>query len=181
LSDEVLSMGTIADAAQAPSGLNRVLFGRNPKRTLVRIVILVAVACVVRVFVLLPVEVEGPSMLPTYRDRSVHVINRLAYLFHEPQRGDVVAIGLEAGNHVMYLKRIVGLPGETVAFHQGQLYINGKPIEEPYLRLRGNWEHEAVPVPLDRIYVVGDNRDMEWEGHEKGRARRGLIVGKVIL
>ena len=174
-------MGTTADAAQAPSLLTRVLIGRNPKRTLVRVVILVAVACVVRAFVLLPVKVDGPSMLPTYQDCSVHVINRLAYLFHEPRRGDVVAIGLEAGAHVMYLKRVIGLPGETVAFHKGELYINGQPVAEPYVRLRGNWEHEAVPVPLDRLYVVGDNRDMDWEGHEKGRPKRSLIVGKLIL
>jgi signal peptidase I len=174
-------MGTNADTAEPPSWLQRVLIGRNPKRTLVRIVILVAVCCVARAFVLVPVKVDGPSMLPTYQDRSVHVINRLAYLFHEPRRGDVVAIGLEAGNHVMYLKRIVGLPSETVAFHQGQLFVNGQPVAEPYVQLRGNWEHEAVPVPLDRCYVVGDNRDMDWEGHEKGRPKRDLIVGKLLL
>jgi signal peptidase I len=174
-------MGTNADAAQAPSLLTRVLIGRNPKRTLVRIVILVAVCCVVRAFVLLPVQVDGPSMLPTYPDRSIHIINRLSYLFHEPRRGDVVAIAMLAGEHMMYLKRIVGLPGETVAFHQGQLHINGQPVEEPYVQLRGNWEHEAVPVPPDRYYVVGDNRDMDWEGHDKGRPKRDLIVGKLIL
>ena len=174
-------MGTTADAAPAPSGLNRVLFGRNPKRTLVRVVILVAVCCLVRGFVLLPVKVEGPSMMPTYQDRAVHVINRLAYLFHEPQRGDVVAIRMLAGEHVMYLKRIVGLPGETVAFHQGWLYINGQPVAEPYVRLRGDWEHADEPVGPDQYYVVGDNRDMEWERHDKGRPTRDLIVGKLIL
>lgn len=174
-------MGINAEAAQAPSGLNRVLFGRNPKRTLVRIVILVAIACIVRGFVLLPVKVEGPSMMPTYHDRSVHIVNRLAYLFHEPRRGDVVAIGMLAGEHIMYLKRIVGLPGETVAFHQGQLYINGQPVEEPYLRLRSNWGHEDQPVGLDEYYVVGDNREMAWDDHIHGRGKRELIVGKVIL
>jgi signal peptidase I len=174
-------MGTTADAAQAPSGLNRVLFGRNPKRTLVRIVILVAVCCIIRGFVLLPVKVEGPSMMPTYQDRAVHVINRLSYLFHEPRRGDVVAIRMLAGEHMMYLKRIVGLPGETVAFHKGELYINGKPVEEPYVKLRSNWEHESESVGPDQYYVVGDNRAMAFEEHEKGRPRRDLIVGKVIL
>jgi signal peptidase I len=174
-------MGTNADAAPAPSGLNRLLFGRNPKRTLVRVVILVAVACIVRGFVLLPIEVEGPSMLPTYRDRTVHVINRLAYLFHEPQRGDTVAIGLKAGNHVMYLKRIVGLPGEMVAFHQGQLYINNQLVEEPYVKLHGRWELEDVPVGLNEYYVVGDNREMLRRDHEQGRPTRDHILGKLLL
>lgn len=174
-------MGTNADAAPEPSLLTRVLIGRNPKRTLVRIVILVAVACLVRAFVLLPVRVDGPSMMPTYPNHGVNIVNRLSYLFHEPRRGDVVAIRLLAGEHVMYLKRIVGLPGETVAFHQGQLYINGKPLEEPYVKLRSNWEHEDEPVGPDQYYVVGDNRDMPWQDHEKGRPTRDRIVGKVIL
>ena len=181
LSSEVICMGTNADAAQEPSLLTRVLIGRKPKRTLVRIVILVAVAFLGRAFVLLPVKVYGPSMSPTYLDHSIHIINRLAYLFHEPQRGDAVAIRLLAGGHIMYLKRIIGLPGETVAFHQGQLYINGHPLDEPYVMLRSNWEHKAEPIGPNQYYVVGDNRGMAWEEHAQGRPTRDLIVGKVFL
>ena len=174
-------MGTNADAAEPPSWLQRVLIGRNPKRTLVRIVVLVVVCFVVFKFVLVPIRVDGGSMLPTYKDNGVNFVNRLAYLFHEPRRGDVVAIGLEAGNHVMYLKRIIGLPGETVAFHEGRLYINGRPLDEPYVKLPGNWERDAEKVGPDHYYVVGDNRDMAWEGHTQGRAAREQIVGKILL
>jgi signal peptidase I len=178
---EVFSMGTNADAAQAPPWWLRVLIGRRPKRTLVRIVILVAVCFLGRAYVLVPVRVQGPSMLPTYKDRGVNIVNRLAYAFHEPQRGDVVAIRLQAGEHIMYMKRIVGLPGETVAFHQGYLYINGKRMEEPYVKLRGNWEHEDQPVGLDEYYVVGDNREMARRDHEQGRPTRDHIIGKLLL
>ena len=178
---EVFCMGTNADAAQAPSWLVRVLVGRRPKRTLVRIVILVAVCCLIRASVLLPVRVVGPSMMPTYRDHGFNLVNRLSYLFHEPRRGDVVAFRLLAGGHVMYMKRIVGLPGETVAFRKGQLHINGQALEEAYLKLRCNWEHEDETVGPDQYYVVGDNRDMPWQDHEKGRLTRNLIVGKVLL
>jgi signal peptidase I len=174
-------MATDADAAQPPSWLQRVLIGRNPKRTLVRIVVLVVVCVVVFNYVLLPVRVVGVSMLPTYPDNSVRFVNRLAYLFHQPRRGDVVAIRLHAGRHVMYMKRIVGLPGETVAFHQGKLYINGQPLDEPYLKWPCNWEHDPEQIGPDRYYVVGDNRDMPWADHEKGRPTRELIVGKVLL
>ena len=174
-------MGTNADAAQEPSLLTRMLIGRKPKRTLVRIVILVAMAFLGRAFVLLPVKVVGPSMSPTYLDHSIHIINRLAYLFHEPQRGDAVAIRLLAGGHIMYLKRIIGLPGETVAFHHGQLYINGRPQEEPYVVSRSDWEHEAEAVKSNQYYVVGDNRGMAYDDHDKGRPTRDLIVGKVLL
>ena len=174
-------MGTNADAAQPPSWLRRVLIGRNPKRTLVRIVILVVVCLLVRAFVLVPIQVDGPSMLPNYKDRSVNVVNRLAYLFHEPRRWDVVAIRSEAGEHLMYMKRIVGLPGENVAFHNGRLFINGNQLDEPYVKLRGNWEHEPELVGPDRYYVVGDNRDMPWDDHYKGRPKRKLIIGKILL
>ena len=165
----------------SPSWLQRVLIGRNPKRTLMRSLILVVVSVVVFKFVLQPIRVEGGSMLPTYKDRGVHFVYRLTYLFHGPRRGDVVAIRLLAGEHVMFMKRVVGLPGETVAFHQGRLYVNGKPVDEPYVKLRCDWEHGPEPVGADQYYVVGDNRDMPWDYHEKGRPTRNLIVGKVVL
>jgi signal peptidase I len=174
-------METNADAAQPPSLLQQVLIGRNPKRTLVRIVILVVVCFFVRAFIFLPIFVEGGSMLPTYKDHGVNFVNRLAYLFHEPRRGDVVAIRLLAGEHVMYMKRIIGLPGDTVAFHHGRAYINGRPLDEPYVKFRGDWEHAPEQVGPDQYYVVGDNRDMPWEDHYKGRSARELIVGKILL
>ncbi len=159
----------------------RALIGRNPTRTLVRVVVLVGVCLLLYNYVLLPVRVEGGSMLPTYKDRGINVVNRLAYLFHEPRRGDVVAVRLQAGEHRMYLKRVVGLPGETVEFHGGRLFINGKPLDEPYVKLPCEWEHGPLQVGPDEYYCVGDNRDNAWEGHEHGRAPRKLIVGKVLL
>jgi signal peptidase I len=174
-------METNEEAAPTPGWLQRVLVGRKPKRTLVRLVVLVALSFIVFKFGLQPIRVQGASMLPTYKDHGIHFVNRLAYLFHEPRRGDVVAIRLFAGERVMYMKRIVGLPGETVAFHHGRLYINGTPLSEPYVKLPCNWEHEPEQVGPDQYYVVGDNRDMPWADHKKGQPARDRIVGKVIL
>jgi signal peptidase I len=174
-------MGTDAEAVQSPSLVQRVLIGRNPKRTLVRIVILVLVSTVVFKFVLQPIRVEGGSMLPTYKDRGIHLVNRLAYVFHPPRRGDVVAIRMLAGERVMYMKRIIGLPGETVAFVRGRLYISGNPMDEPYVAFRCYWNHEPEQVGPDQYYVVGDNREMPWADHVKGRPTRDRLVGKVIL
>ena len=157
------------------------LIGRNPKRTLGRIVVLVAGSFIVFKFMLLPIRVDGGSMLPTYKDHGVNFVNRLAYVFHEPRRGDVVAIRMLAGKHVMYMKRIVGLPGEAVAFHHGYLYINGEQVQEPYVKLRGTWEHEALQLGPDEYYFVGDNRDMPWDDHYKGQRTRDFIVGKLLL
>ncbi|HOX58881.1 MAG TPA: signal peptidase I [Candidatus Paceibacterota bacterium] len=174
-------MATSNEAGPGAGWLQRVLIGRNPKRTVVRIVVLAAVSLIVFRYVLLPVRVDGGSMLPTYRENGVNLVNRLAYLFREPQRGDVVAVRLLAGGHRMYLKRIVAMPGETLVFHGGRILVNGKLLEEPYVKFPCDWEHEPVLVGPDQYYVVGDNRDNQRELHAQGRAPRALILGKVLL
>ena len=174
-------MATDVEAGQEPGWVQRVLIGRNPKRTLVRIALMVVVCLLLRTFVVIPVKVDGGSMLPTYKENGFNLVNRLAYLFHDPQRGDVVAVRMLAGEHRMFLKRIVGLPGETVAFHGGHVFINGKLLDEPYVRLPCNWEQEARQDGPDQYYVVGDNRDNQMEWHSQGRAPRRLLLGKVLL
>jgi len=173
-------MATKGEIPALPNWVRRVLIGRNPKRTLLRMLIWAAVLLVIGNFVLLPIRVVGISMLPTYQDRSVNVVNCLAYLFHSPQRGDVVAIRY-SDKHAMLMKRIIGLPGETVQFHHGRALVNGKPLAEPYVRFPCNWEHGPEPVGWDEYYVVGDNRAMDLNEHEHGRAERKRIIGKVVL
>ncbi len=157
-----------------------VLVGRKPRRTLLRIVVLIVGVLLLRQFVVLPVRVDGISMLPTYKSNGVNLVNRLAYVFGKPQRGEVVAIRM-AGEHIMLLKRIVGLPGETIEFRRGELFINGEPLEEPYLKLPWRWNMPPVKVEPDEFYVVGDNRSMAWADHKQGRAPRAKIVGRAIL
>ena len=128
-----------SNAGSTPSRLSRwvriAVIGRNPRLTLVRVAVLIVTCFVAFKFILLPIRVEGISMLPTYKDRSWNFVNRFAYFRHGPQRGDVVSIRL-AGIHRMYLKRIIGLPGETVAFEHGRLLIDGKIMDEPYEKTR---------------------------------------------
>jgi signal peptidase I len=118
-------------------------------------------------------------MLPTYQDGGVNLVNRLAYARSEPKRGDVVAIRL-AGQSVMYLKRVVGLPGDTVAFHEGHLLIDGEVVKEPYLNPGCDWEIPPETLAPGLYYVVGDNRSMPEKLHEKGKTPRQRIVGRVL-
>ncbi len=163
------------------------VIGRNPKVTLVRAVILTAVCVVVFKLILLPIRVDGISMLPAYKDKSVHFINRLAYAWNEPRRGDVAGIRFEGTNvfyrppGVMYMKRIVGLPGETVAFTNGQLLINGTALDEPYVKGPCDWNAPPVTVGPNQYYFVGDNRSMPREYHDHGKAAKEKIVGKVLF
>ena len=160
------------------------LIGRSPKRTLVRMAVTVIILLAVAKLMLVPVRVQGISMLPTYKENGINVVNRMAFLFHNPRRGDVVAIRIADEHvlfpHILYLKRVIALPGETIAFQNGQVLINGQLLDEPYLKLRGRWTHEPEQVGPDEYFVVGDNRVMNWNDHEKGLASRRQILGKIL-
>jgi signal peptidase I len=119
-------------------------------------------------------------MLPTYQDRGVNLVNRLAYWSHEPERGDVVAIRT-SGESIMFMKRVIGLPGETVAFDHGHAIINGKSLDEPYLIYPSDWQLGPVQVEPNKYLVVGDNRSMPSDYHTFGQTERRRIVGKVWL
>ncbi len=118
-------------------------------------------------------------MDPTYRDGSFALCYRLQYLFSSPERSDMVTVRF-AGNRVMLLKRIVALPGDTVEFKQGLLYINGTPIEEPYVKHRSSWNLAPRIVEAGNVYVVGDNRGTVITRHRFGQIAVERIVGGVI-
>jgi signal peptidase I len=158
-----------------------VLVGRNPKWTIARIALMVALCFATYNYVLRPIRVQGISMLPTYKERGINCINLLAYRFRAPQRGDVVVIQLQAGAHVMLMKRIVGLPGEMVGFHEGHVVVNGEMLEERYLQRDSDWERPPEKVLANEYFVVGDNRSMPQSEHEFGHVPRALILGKVVL
>ena len=155
------------------------IIGRNPRRTLLRATCLAAVCYVVFKFVLLPVRVAGESMEPTYHSGTLNFINALSYLRSEPQRGDVVGVQL-SGRSIMFLKRIVGLPGETVAFEKGMVKINGQPLDEPYQRNGSKWDRDPERLDPEDYLVVGDNRSMEMEDHTFGKTKRARIVGRAL-
>ena len=176
----IIMAGMNTETAPQANWMRTIVIGRKPERTLVRVVILVITCFFIARFVLLPIRVQGGSMVPTYKDNGVNFVNRLAYVFSEPKRGDVVAIRL-AGPSIMYLKRIVGLPGETVGFHEGHVVINGQVLDEPYLRFQSDWEDPPRRLGPDEYYCVGDNRSMPQDDHTEGKAKRERIMGKILL
>ena len=155
------------------------LVGRNLNRTLWRTAIWAVICFVVFKFALVRVQVVGISMLPTCPEHARYWVSRCAYLWHQPERGDIVAIRL-AGIHEMLLKRIIGLPGETVAFSRGRVLINGVALDEPYETFPCNWDQPPVTLASDEYYVCGDNRTMPSPDHEHGICQRDRIVGKIL-
>jgi signal peptidase I len=166
------------------------VFGRNLKWTLLRLVIWSVLCVVVFKLLFIHIRVDGISMLPTCADKSTYWVSRLAYLWHEPQRGDIVAIRFVTPDnsisrleppHIVLLKRIIGLPGETISFVNGRALINGVILDEPYETLDCNWNCAPVTLGPDQYYVVGDNRSMPPEDHTHGKCERNQIVGKARL
>ncbi len=174
------------NSGSQPGWLQTVLIGRRPRATVIRILVLVIACFVTFKFVLLGIRVDGISMEPTYHDHRVNWVNRLAYWRQAPQRGDVVAIrfsdpGPLAAPSELLMKRIIGLPGESVGFHDGHAYINGELLDEPYLQKPCDWDHAPVLCGPDEYYIVGDNRSMLMENHVQGRVQREHIIGKVLF
>ncbi len=167
-------------SSESPPLWQRLLIGRHPRRTLVRVVVLVAGSVMLFGFVLLPMRIRGDSMFPTYRDGGINFVNRLAYVRRKPQRGDVVAIQPAAGRHIMYLKRVIGLPGETIAIVQGVVQIDGEPLDEPYVKAREPWTVAARALAAEDYFVIGDNRGMDERSHLFGAVQASNIVGKVL-
>lgn len=156
------------------------IIGRNPRATLLRIAVLIAFSLIVFGWVLVPLRLSGISMLPTYRDGAFNFANRAAYWLREPARGDVVAIRM-AGPHAVYVKRIVGMPGERIEIVAGTIAVNDGVLIEPEVVRRAPWNLPPVTLAPGEFFVVGDNRSMKIENHDLGRVSRRRIVGKLLF
>lgn len=167
------------DAVPA-TGMRKMLFGNHPKRTITRVVVLVATAFITFKFVLLPIRVSGISMFPAYKDGQILLVNRLAYARSAPQRFDVVAVRV-TGFHTVLLKRIIALPGETVTIQKGDVFINGKLLHEDYVKARLPWHEEATQLGEGEYLVIGDNRAMSQVDHDHGICVRDEIMGRVLF
>jgi signal peptidase I len=158
----------------------RVSFGKNPKLTFLRLVLIALLSFLIFRYLLLPVRIAGESMEPTYRNNSINFIYTLKYSECLPDYGDIVAVSM-AGRRVMLLKRVVALPSDTVAFQDGQLYINDRLKKEPYLVYDSDWDMEQIKLESDEFFVVGDNRSMPKKNHAFGRVKLMRIIGAPLL
>jgi len=174
---------TVRNAASATTTdrlrLRRFVVGAHPRRTLLRAAALTVLAYATFGWVLLPVRGQGASMAPTIGDGQLVLVNRWSYWRSDPQRGDIVALRL-AGRRVMYVKRIVGIPGDRVRIADGVVHVNGRRLDEPYVRQRSAWNVGEVALEAGEYLVIGDNRGMPMQQHEFGKAQRSRIVGRVI-
>ncbi|MDQ0160063.1 signal peptidase I [Alkalibacillus salilacus] len=143
------------------------------------IVIALVIAFFLRSFVFATSVVEGASMDPTLESGERVIFNKAVYLLDEPERGDIVIIEHPNKN---YVKRIVGMPNETIKAENNQLYIDGEPINEDYLtaeEVSGTGNFEAREIPANHYFVMGDNRDVSKDSRNGlGLIKENDVIGR---
>ena len=123
------------------------------------IVLAIAAAMLINRYVIIKAEVPTGSMENTIEVGDCIMGLQLAYMFNGPERGDVVIFPYPDNPEVTYEKRVIGLPGDTVEMKDGYVYIDGEPIEEPYLKEEMHGEYGPYVVPEGCYFMLGDNRN----------------------
>lgn len=129
-------------------------------------------------FVITPTVVVGESMEPTLRTWDVCWFRRCQR--YSPTRGDVVMFRTADNPPLRFIKRVIAVPGETVAISNGVVQIDGRPLPEPYTTVNPTWELPATNVPPDRVYVIGDNRDGPMDLTVQGLVATRLVQAKMV-
>ncbi|MCW5851014.1 MAG: signal peptidase I [Anaerolineae bacterium] len=124
-------------------------------------------------------RIEGFSMEPTLHTGQYIIVNRALYRwFSPPQRGDIIVLRPPNNLDRDYIKRIIGLPGETVEVRQGRVFINNAPLEEKYIQRPGSYTKPPTTLGPKEYFVLGDNRDNSNDSHTWGPLPEDLIEGK---
>lgn len=147
------------------------------------IVLAILAAKLINAYVIIKAEVPTGSMEHTIEVDDCILGFQLAYLVQEPERGDIVIFPFPDNPETIYVKRIIGLPGETVEIKNGFVYIDGEPIEEPYLKEEMFGEYGPYIVPEDSYFMLGDNRNSSADSRkwQNTYLKKENIMAKVLF
>lgn len=153
--------------------------------TIQSLLIAAAVFLIVYQFVLRPFEVKGDSMVPNFENNEYVLTNIIGLRIKNPQLGDVIVFKAPPDPQKAFIKRVIGIPGDTVKIFNGRVYLNGNLLDESnYLSSSVNTtggtfmpEGEEKVVPLDEYFVLGDNRNFSQDSREWGFVKKDLITG----
>lgn len=167
--------------AAAPSAVRSL---RNEIRVWTRdLLIAIGLALVIIVFLYQPVKVEGTSMAPLLSDQERIFINKFVYRFEPIQRRDVVVFWYPLDRSKSFIKRVIGLPGETVEIRQGVVYVNGHAVQEPYVppQYEDMSDFGPIRVPKDSYFVMGDHRISSNDSRVFGPVPSEYIYGRAVF
>jgi len=126
-------------------------------------------------------RIEGASMEPNFHDGEYLIVNKLAYRLGEYERGDVIVFQYPNDPSKDYIKRIIGLPGDTVEIRGGQLFVNDIRIEEPYEHMPNVRDEAPSVVEAGHLYVMGDNRPASSDTRSWGQLGQNFVIGQAWL
>lgn len=140
-------------------------------------IIILIIVILLKCFVVTPIRVNGTSMIPTLHPKDIMILNKTAYYTKNPKRFDIVVVDLEDEK---IIKRVIGLPGEEVEYHNNTLYINGKKVKENIDKVDTD-DYKSGKIPKDSYLVLGDNRKGSYDGRMFGFIKKKQIEGKTSL
>src|SRR3989338_278093 len=149
------------------------------------IIISLAIIIPVRYFLIQPFLVRGASMEPTFYDHEYLIIDEISYRLREPKRGDVVVFRYPMNPSEFFIKRVIGLPGETVQIEGGMVTVFndefplGRVLDEPYLGSETTVGTRKAELNPNEYFMLGDNRDHSLDSRTFGPVRRDFVVGRV--
>ena len=126
------------------------------------------------------IRVDGFSMEPTMHNGEFVLVNKMAYKLGSPNIGDVIVFRYPRDPAQEYIKRVIGLPGDQIKVLNGLVYVNGKPLSEPYIASKPAYQTEWT-VPQDSLFVLGDNRNNSSDSHSWGPLPLENVVGKALV
>ncbi len=143
----------------------------------------IAISFLIITFLYQPVRVEGTSMMPGLQDQERLFINKFEYHFEPIHRDDVVVFHFPLDPAKSYIKRVIAVPGDTLRIDDGQVYVNGKALKEPYvpMRFRDDRSYPKTVLSKNEYFVMGDHRLISSDSRDFGPVNRNLIYGKATF
>ena len=158
------------------------------KEILVFIAIALIIVVPIRIFVAEPFVVSGLSMYPTFDSGQYLIVDQFTYDFSNPRRGDVVIIKYPLDTSMYFIKRVIGLPGDTVSINSGVVTIyssttpKGVTLNEPYIEAdHHSYDTSTTTIGANQYFVMGDNRNQSSDSRIWGLVSRDLVVGRPML
>ena len=125
--------------------------------------------------------IDGPSMQPGLMNNQYVLVNKVAYLFHAPERGDVIVFHFPKDTNIDLIKRVIGVPGDVIVIDSKTVRVNGVLLNEPYIMAPMNLTGNKLVVPPNEYFVMGDNRPVSDDSRDWGFVPKNYIVGKAVL